>query len=163
MPDRVRGVSVSQQIRPGIVPQLTLSLFDRSLQVTLTVRRTAPSIMVSALHLCFRRPAGRWSMRPGVPSSAQTETSGEEVMRILVTGHLGYIGTVLTPMVLRAGHTVVGYDSNLFARCTYSAGGEICDVPHIRKDVRDADVADFEGIDAVLFIWPRSPMTRSAI
>jgi nucleoside-diphosphate-sugar epimerase len=73
-------------------------------------------------------------------------------MRVLVTGHLGYIGTVLTPMVLRAGHSVVGYDSELFRSCTYAAGGEIHSVPTIGKDVRDADVADFEGIDAVLHL-----------
>jgi nucleoside-diphosphate-sugar epimerase len=70
-------------------------------------------------------------------------------MRILITGHLGYIGTVMTPMVLKAGHSVVGYDSDLFRNCTYSAGGEIDPVPSIRKDVRDAEIADFEGIDAV--------------
>ena len=73
-------------------------------------------------------------------------------MRIMVTGHLGYIGTVMTPMVLRAGHRVVGYDGDLFSRCTYSAGGEISPVPSIRKDVRDAEVSDFEGIDAVLHL-----------
>ena len=33
-------------------------------------------------------------------------------MRVLVTGHLGYIGTVLTPMLVRAGHEVVGLDSD---------------------------------------------------
>jgi len=70
-------------------------------------------------------------------------------MRILVTGHLGYIGTVMTPLVLRAGHSVVGYDSDLFRSCTYSAGGEIHSVPSIRKDVRDVEIADFDGIDAV--------------
>jgi nucleoside-diphosphate-sugar epimerase len=70
----------------------------------------------------------------------------------MVTGHLGYIGTVLTPMVLRAGHSVVGYDSELFRGCTYSAGGEIHTVPTISKDVRDADIADFEGVDAVLHL-----------
>jgi nucleoside-diphosphate-sugar epimerase len=70
-------------------------------------------------------------------------------MRILITGHLGYIGTVMTPMVLEAGHTVVGYDSDLFRNCTYPAGGQIHPVPAIRKDVRDVEVADFEGIDAV--------------
>ena len=58
-------------------------------------------------------------------------------MRVLVTGHLGYIGTVLTPMLVRAGHEVVGLDSDLYSRCTYSAGGQICDVTTIRKDVRD--------------------------
>jgi len=59
-------------------------------------------------------------------------------MRVLVTGHLGYIGTVMVPMILRAGHEVVGLDSNLYERCTFAAGGPIADVPHIRKDVRDA-------------------------
>jgi nucleoside-diphosphate-sugar epimerase len=73
-------------------------------------------------------------------------------MRIMITGNLGYVGTVLTPMVLRAGHTVVGYDSDLFRRCTYSAGGEIASVPQIRKDVRDASISDLEGIDAVLHL-----------
>lgn len=73
-------------------------------------------------------------------------------MRIMVTGNLGYIGTVLTPMLLRAGHTVVGYDSELFRNCTYSGGGELQPVPTIRKDVRDAEVSDFEGIDAVLHL-----------
>jgi nucleoside-diphosphate-sugar epimerase len=73
-------------------------------------------------------------------------------MRIMITGHMGYIGTVLTPMVLRAGHTVVGYDSDLFNRCTYPVGGDISPVPSIRKDVRDAAVGDFEGIDAVLHL-----------
>jgi nucleoside-diphosphate-sugar epimerase len=73
-------------------------------------------------------------------------------MHVLVTGNLGYIGTVLTPMLVRAGHEVVGLDSNLYARCTYSAGGEICDVRTIRKDVRDVEVSDFTGLDAVLHL-----------
>jgi nucleoside-diphosphate-sugar epimerase len=73
-------------------------------------------------------------------------------MRVLLTGHLGYIGTVMVPMLLKAGHEVVGYDSNLYERCTFPAGGEIIDVPHIRKDTRDAVVADLEGIDAVIHL-----------
>jgi nucleoside-diphosphate-sugar epimerase len=73
-------------------------------------------------------------------------------MHIMITGHMGYIGTVMTAMVLKAGHKVVGYDSDLFRRCTYSAGGEIWPVAHIRKDVRDAATADFEGIDAILHL-----------
>src|ERR1700754_178932 len=71
-------------------------------------------------------------------------------MRVLVTGHLGYIGTVLTPMLVRAGHEVVGLDSDLYSRCTYSAGGEICHVPTVRKDTRDVQAADFNGFDGVL-------------
>lgn len=34
-------------------------------------------------------------------------------MRVLVTGHLGYIGTVLVPILLKAGHNVLGFDSDL--------------------------------------------------
>jgi nucleoside-diphosphate-sugar epimerase len=73
-------------------------------------------------------------------------------MRVLVTGHLGYIGTVLTPMLLKAGHDVTGLDSNLYSRCTYLAGGEIHDVPTISKDVRDVAPADLFGFDAVLHL-----------
>jgi nucleoside-diphosphate-sugar epimerase len=39
-------------------------------------------------------------------------------MRIMITGHMGYIGTVMTGMVLKSGHTVIGYDNDLFSRCT---------------------------------------------
>jgi len=37
-------------------------------------------------------------------------------MRVLVTGHLGYIGTILTPMLVQAGHEVVGLDSDLYVQ-----------------------------------------------
>lgn len=73
-------------------------------------------------------------------------------MRVLVTGHLGYIGTVLTPMLVRTGHKVVGLDSDLYARCDYQAGGRICDVTSIQKDVRDAVVDDLIGFDGVLHL-----------
>ena len=73
-------------------------------------------------------------------------------MRVLVTGHLGYIGTVMVPMLLKAGHQVIGLDSNLYESCTFAAGGSIADVPHIRKDVRDVEASDFDGIDAVIHL-----------
>jgi len=73
-------------------------------------------------------------------------------MLVLVTGHLGYIGTVLTPMLVNAGHKVTGLDSDLYSRCTYAAGGEICEVATIRKDVRDVEAADLVGFDAVLHL-----------
>ncbi len=71
-------------------------------------------------------------------------------MRILVTGHLGYIGTILTPMLLKDGHEVVGMDSDLYSRCTFGEG--IAKVPHIKKDIREAEVGDFRGIEAVLHL-----------
>jgi nucleoside-diphosphate-sugar epimerase len=73
-------------------------------------------------------------------------------MRVLVTGHLGYIGTVLTPMLIQAGHEVVGLDSDLYARCTFSPGGLIRQVPTTLKDTRDIEITDFLGLDAVLHL-----------
>jgi nucleoside-diphosphate-sugar epimerase len=71
-------------------------------------------------------------------------------MRILLTGHRGYIGSVLLPMLLDEGHEVVGLDSDIFERCTFT--GEIIDVPEYRKDIRDVELADVEGFDAVLHL-----------
>lgn len=73
-------------------------------------------------------------------------------MRVLVTGHLGYIGTVMVPALLKAGHDVTGYDSNLYERCTFEAGGEIVEVPYKRKDIRDADISDLKGVDAIVHL-----------
>lgn len=71
-------------------------------------------------------------------------------MRVLVTGHLGYIGTVLTPMLQKEGHEVVGLDSDIFSRCTWGDG--LPDVPSIIKDVRDVELEDVQGFDAVLHL-----------
>ena len=73
-------------------------------------------------------------------------------MRVMVTGHLGYIGTVMVPMLLRSGHEVIGLDSNLYESCTFEAGGSIASVPHIRKDVRDIAREDLEGLDAIIHL-----------
>jgi nucleoside-diphosphate-sugar epimerase len=55
-------------------------------------------------------------------------------------------------MLVNAGHKVTGLDSDLYSRCTYAAGGEICEVATIRKDVRDVEAADLVGFDAVLHL-----------
>jgi nucleoside-diphosphate-sugar epimerase len=73
-------------------------------------------------------------------------------MRVLVTGHRGYIGTVLTPMLERTGHSVVGLDSDLYERCTFAPGGRMPDVPTILKDIRDVEVSDLLGFDAVVHL-----------
>ncbi len=71
-------------------------------------------------------------------------------MRVLVTGNNGYIGSVLTPMLVAAGHDVVGMDSNLFEGCVF--GEPPPAVPHMRKDIRDVQHADLEGFDAVIHL-----------
>ena len=68
-------------------------------------------------------------------------------MRILVTGHLGFIGTLMVPVLRHAGHEVVGLDSDFYAASTFSEG--IVDVPHIRADIRDVHASDLRGFDAV--------------
>ncbi|MDH6229807.1 nucleoside-diphosphate-sugar epimerase [Mesorhizobium soli] len=73
-------------------------------------------------------------------------------MKVLVTGHQGYIGSVMVPMLLRAGHQVAGYDSDLYRRCTYTPGGTLADVPSISKDIRDVEAPDLEGFDAVIHL-----------
>ena len=71
-------------------------------------------------------------------------------MRVLLTGHKGYIGTILVPMLLDAGHDVVGLDNDLFRRCTFKEG--MIDIPEVIKDVRDVEASDVEGFDAVLHL-----------
>jgi nucleoside-diphosphate-sugar epimerase len=73
-------------------------------------------------------------------------------MRVVVTGHRGYIGTVMVPLLLARGHEVSGFDIDIYSRCDFAAGGGIVDVPAIRKDVRDAVPADFKGVDAVIHL-----------
>lgn len=68
-------------------------------------------------------------------------------MRVLVTGHLGYIGTVMVPMLLSEGHEVVGLDSDLYRDCTFGDG--LVEVPNIGKDVRDIEIDDLKGFEAV--------------
>ena len=71
-------------------------------------------------------------------------------MRVLVTGHCGYIGTVMVPMLLAEGHDVVGLDSDLYAASTFGEG--MVDVPEIRKDIRDVEQKDLEGFEAVIHL-----------
>jgi nucleoside-diphosphate-sugar epimerase len=71
-------------------------------------------------------------------------------MNVLVTGHAGYIGAVLVPMLLEAKHEVTGLDTDFFAGCDFNGG--LADVPAIRKDLRDVAVADLKRFDAVIHL-----------
>lgn len=73
-------------------------------------------------------------------------------MRVLVTGHLGYIGTVLVPRLLDAGHEVVGLDSDLYRRSTFGsppAVPAIAPIESIQCDVRDVEPRHVRGFDAI--------------
>ena len=73
-------------------------------------------------------------------------------MRVLVTGHNGYVGTILVPMLLKEGHEVVGLDTNLYEGSTFGVDNETKDIPAIVKDVRDVELADVEGFEAILHL-----------
>lgn len=71
-------------------------------------------------------------------------------MRILLTGHKGYIGAVAAPILQSAGHEVVGLDTDLFSGCDFveAAPG----IPEVRKDLRNLMKGDLEGFDAVVHL-----------
>ncbi|MEM6582969.1 MAG: SDR family oxidoreductase [Pseudomonadota bacterium] len=71
-------------------------------------------------------------------------------MRILVTGHNGYIGCVLVPHLLSLGHDVHGFDTNYYSASVFS--GELPEVPSVTKDIRNAELSDVQGFDAVIHL-----------
>lgn len=72
-------------------------------------------------------------------------------MRVLVTGHDGYIGTVLVPLFRRAGHEVIGVDSGLFSPCKFTPELERPDV-ELRLDIRDLQPDHLVDVDAVVHL-----------
>lgn len=71
-------------------------------------------------------------------------------MRVLLTGHRGYIGSVMVPMLLEHGHDVVGLDTDWFERCTFT--GALTEVKAIKKDTRDIQESDIEGFEAIIHL-----------
>ena len=71
-------------------------------------------------------------------------------MRVLVTGHDGYIGTVMTPLLAAAGHEVVGLDAGLFR--SFTLGGKAPTVATVAKDLRDVEPEDLAGVEAVIHL-----------
>lgn len=69
-------------------------------------------------------------------------------MRVLVTGHDGYIGAVMVRVLTAAGHDVTGLDTYYFEGCTFGENGHV--IPAFRKDTRDVVEDDLAGFDAVV-------------
>lgn len=71
-------------------------------------------------------------------------------MRILVTGHEGYIGCILAPLLREAGHDVIGLDCGFFAGCDFEDGPST--VAALRLDLRDVEPDHLRGFDAVMHL-----------
>ncbi|MDT5032644.1 MAG: hypothetical protein QOC94_2815 [Actinoplanes sp.] len=73
-------------------------------------------------------------------------------MRVLVTGHEGYLGSVLVPRLVAAGHEVIGLDTGLFADCLLGPAPD--PVPALRVDLRDVTAEHLAEVapDAVMHL-----------
>ena len=73
-------------------------------------------------------------------------------MRVLLTGHKGYIGSVMLPMLQTEGFEVSGLDNDLYEGCILadkSICGGISDIPYLRKDIRGVNSLIYED----LMLW----------
>jgi len=76
-------------------------------------------------------------------------------MRVLLTGHKGYIGNVMLPLLQAEGHEVVGLDNDLFEGCTFgnqSIFGDVPNISYLKKDIREVKFSDLKGFDAVVHL-----------
>jgi nucleoside-diphosphate-sugar epimerase len=73
-------------------------------------------------------------------------------LRVLVTGHRGYIGVVMTGVLLREGFEVVGLDTDLYRDATFGDAEDLPVVPTIEKDLRDVEAADLAGFDSIVHL-----------
>lgn len=70
---------------------------------------------------------------------------------IMVTGNLGYIGSVMVPVLVEKGYDVVGYDAGYYEDCYLVPAPQPLKA-QIKKDIRDCTVEDFQGIDYVIHL-----------
>ncbi len=71
-------------------------------------------------------------------------------MKVLVTGHRGYIGSVVTPMLVEAGFEVLGVDAGFYNECTLVP--DRVTVSELREDIRDLEFSQLRGFDAVVHL-----------
>ena len=71
-------------------------------------------------------------------------------MKIVVTGHHGFIGSALVPVLVEAGHDVVGIDTFYYEGCDLVP--DEAEVTSVACDVRDLTAEHFRGADAVVHL-----------
>ena len=71
--------------------------------------------------------------------------------KVLLTGHHGYIGSVMGPRMVEKGLDVVGLDTEYYGEeCSLLPDGT--PIPEIRKDIRDLTIEDLRGFDAIVHL-----------
>ena len=70
---------------------------------------------------------------------------------VLVTGNMGYIGSVMVPLLAEKGYDVIGYDVGYYEDCDLVDNTQPI-VKQIKKDLRDVAVEDFAGVDYVIHL-----------
>jgi len=95
--------------------------------------------------------------------------------RVLITGHRGYIGSVLAPRLLERGYEVIGVDAGYFDACALAPSWS--SLREWTADIRDLSRAELRGFDAVVHLaalsndplgelnpaWTEEINTRAAI
>lgn len=71
-------------------------------------------------------------------------------MKVLLTGHRGYIGAVAAPVLTAAGHEVTGLDTGLYEGCDFASAPQA--IPELKKDIRDLSPGDLDGFEAVVHL-----------
>jgi nucleoside-diphosphate-sugar epimerase len=71
-------------------------------------------------------------------------------MKVLVTGHHGYIGSVMVPLLVENGHEVVGLDTGFYEACSF--GDRRLETTGVRLDLRDVEPRHLEGFEAVVHL-----------
>ena len=71
-------------------------------------------------------------------------------MRVLMTGHRGYLGSEMVPFFRQLGHDVVGLDTDYYAGCDFLRSPD--PVPMLAMDIRDVSARELRGFDAVVHL-----------
>lgn len=71
-------------------------------------------------------------------------------MKVLLTGHRGYVGVEMVPALRAAGHEVVGLDAGFYDACDFAAPPD--DVPTLDVDLRDVTAEHLRGFDGVVHL-----------
>jgi len=71
-------------------------------------------------------------------------------MKVLLTGHKGYIGAMAGQLLCAAGHEVTGLDTDLYNGCDF--GKQLEAMPEVCKDLRNLTPSDLEGFEGVVHL-----------